>query len=160
MNLSPDERLAVAKRDLAIARVITAATDDLLDGVRFQEEDLEQNISEFKGMQDVPILEQLLALTKEFNQKVSQIDSTWTAIYAERNTDVRRYAEEAQQAKAKGYPAGVFVSRSIAKEIWATIYRHNGAGIWLANNEKMTNLSQIPEDLIPLVAVDNQPESE
>ena len=111
-------------------------------------------------MEDVHVLTELLQLTREFVNKVQTIDTFWTPVYSERNADVHRLRQELQQEKAQGYPKGIFVSKGEAGEMWATIYRHSGNGIWLANNEKMTNLSQLPTDLIPVVAVDNAPESE
>ncbi|UDL16489.1 hypothetical protein SEA_ZOOMAN_248 [Microbacterium phage Zooman] len=160
MDHSTEARLARAANSLALARKITEITDTLLDGTTMSTDDLLESIEDFKGMEDAHVLVELLQITREFVNKVQTIDTFWTPVYGERNRDVHRLREELQREKAQGYPKGVFVSRGKAGEIWATIYRHSGDGIWLANNEKMTNLSQLPTDLIPVVAVDNQSETE
>ena len=111
-------------------------------------------------MEDTHVLVELLRLAREFSVRVQAIDTFWTPVYGRRNFDLHRFKEEVKQARIKGYPEGLYINRAHVGEVWATVYRHNGDGIWLANQETMTDLNQLPGDLIPLIAVDNQPESE
>lgn len=155
-----DEKLEELKRSLGIAAAITELTDSLMDGVYVDSDEIQEYIEKYQGTEDVHVLVELLQIVREFTVKAQAIDSTWTPIYGQRNRALREYQEEVKLNRAKGRPEGLYINREHVGQVWATIYRHSGDGIWLANNEKMTNLSQLPTDLIPLVAVDNDPESE
>ena len=158
--MNSDDKLAELKKSLGIAAAITELADSLLDGIYMDTDELQEKIEEFQGMEDTHVLVELLRLAREFSVRVQAIDTFWTPVYGRRNFDLHRFKEEVKQARIKGYPEGLYINRAHVGEVWATVYRHNGDGIWLANQETMTDLNQLPGDLIPLIAVDNQPESE